>query len=78
MNWTKQTLASSLNQRIDKKTIKADDFVMVADITDKMLEHFQLRWNTFVFSNPSQGEEEYQKLYDHIKESWEEEDEKGD
>lgn len=72
MKWTKQLLASSINQRVDQNEIPGKDFVMVADITDKMVEHFQMRWDKFVSGNPAVGKHEFVRLYEAIQEEWDE------
>jgi len=64
MQWTKQSLAESLNQRIDKGTIKeATSLVLPMDITDAALEHFQSEWDRIGNYNPLEREHELVRFY---------------
>ena len=64
MRWTKQNLAESLNQRIDKGIIpEAGALILPLDITDSALEHFQFEWDRIGDFNAVEREKEFLRLY---------------
>lgn len=64
MKWTKQTLAESLNQRIDKGVFQGGGaLILPMDITDIALEHFQSQWDRFGEFNAQEREKEFLHLY---------------
>ena len=67
--WTKQKLAETVNQRVDKMPV-GNDYIMADDITDEALKQFQERWDILTDVNPAGRELEITKLYQSIVAGW--------
>lgn len=62
--WNKETLAESVNQRIDRNELKGE-YVLPVDISDIALTAFQEWWDV-VEAYPVQQKEAFKKLHQQI------------
>lgn len=61
--WSKQGLVEALNIRVDQGKYGPNaDYVMVQEISDEVLENFQLAWNDSM-GNPLGHEQTLRHLY---------------
>ncbi len=67
--WTKQKLAETVNQRVDRMAL-GNDYIMANDITDAALKQFQEKWDVLTEVTPAYREMEITKLYKSIVAGW--------
>jgi hypothetical protein len=63
--WTKEELASSVNQRVDAGLMKSQEYIMPADISDAALEQFQDNWDN-LSADQARREKQFKLLYQSI------------
>ena len=63
--WTKQDLANSINQRVDRGQLRGD-LILSMDISDEALKQFQDDWELIASSNPTACEPLFTRVYQSI------------
>lgn len=66
--WTKQSLADTINQKVDRGELSGD-YIMAGEISDAALKHFQNFWDGSTM-NPAARVSELKKLYHSIIAGW--------
>lgn len=67
--WSKQTIAESINQKVDIGSFPNSQYILPNDIDDELVEKFQELWNSYGDQHVSERNKLLTDLYEHIMEN---------